>query len=756
MLAWTPTGIEAMAGRVHARVRPERRHPLRRLHGRGLRCLAVALLCAAGPATLRAQSVQNAAQEAREVVDLRFEGAQAFRDEQLRTAIETRKHGCKVPLLCYLGIGRDRQYLENPAVLNADVLRLRTFYAQRGYRDARIDVDTVPSGSGIQVVFRIDEREPIRVASLEVEGATGFLPDDIAEHLPLRRGDPLNLIMVEAARDSLIGALRNRGYPRADVLVDRISIPSDSREGDVRYLVIPGTFARFGEIEITGRDRISEDVIRRMLTFSEGDVYQQSALLSSQRNVYGLGFFQNVSIQPLASVASDTIIPIRIQVNEGDIHRIRVGGGFNSLDCINAEGRWTSTNFLGGARRLEVRGAVANVLAQRIYEGARLCELGEDIDPEYRELSGSLTADFTQPWFFGPRNTLGAGLFVERRSLPGVFIRQARGGYLNLIRSVSSRTTLAFGFRPELTALDAVGNELVFCMSYIACAINQVDILGNAHWLNPITLSFARDRSNLAFFPSRGYILRLETEYAARLTGSEFAFFLAAGDVSAYRDLGSGVILASHLRAGWAKAIEEPGSAEGLGLHPQKRFFAGGANSVRGFAQYRLGPKVLHVEPERLLAPDANGNSICTAADIAAGVCDPGALDRRAFDVRPVGGDLLFEGSFELRFPVAGDHWRGAAFVDFGQVWQLGAEDRVGSTVNLGDIVVSPGLGIRYSSPIGPIRVDVGFNGQGVEWLPVVTTDETGRLRFQQPYAWQPGSGIWDRLQFHFSIGQAF
>lgn len=745
-----------MGGGGYARVRPELRRRTRRVQGRGLRVLAGLLLCAAGPATLRAQSAQDPVPAGREVVDLRFEGAQAFRAEQLRTAIETRKNGCNVPLLCHLGIGRDRQYLENPAALHADVLRLRTFYAQRGYRDARIEVDTVPSGSGIQVVFRIDEREPIRVASLEVEGATGFLPDDIAEHLPLRRGDPLNLIMVEAARDSLIGALRNRGYPRADVLVDRISIPSDSREGEVRYLVIPGTFARFGEIEITGRNRISEDVIRRMLTFAEGDVYRQSALLTSQRNVYGLGFFQNVSIQPLGSVASDTIIPIRIQVNEGDIHRFRVGGGFNSLDCVNAEGRWTSSNFLGGARRLEVRGAVANVLAQRIYESASLCELGKDIDPEYRELSGSLTADFTQPWFLGQRNTLGAGLFIERRSLPGVFIRHARGGYLNIVRSISSRTTLGLGFRPELTSLDAVGNELVFCMSYIACAINQVDILGQAHWLNPITLSFARDRSNLAFFPSRGYILRLETEYAAALTGSEFAYFLAAGDVSAYRDLGSGVILATHLRAGWAKAIKEPGSAEGLGLHPQKRFFAGGANSVRGFAQYRLGPKVLHVEPERLLGSDAQGSGVCTVDDIDAGACDPGSLDRSAFDVRPVGGDLLFEGSFELRFPVAGEHWRGAVFVDFGQVWQLGAEDRLGSAVSFGDIVVSPGLGIRYSSPIGPIRVDVGYNGQGAEWLPVVTTDATGRLRFQQPYAWNPGSGIWDRLQFHFSIGQAF
>ncbi len=716
------------------------------------RVLAAAVASVALPARV---SAQDAVVLPREVVDLRFEGARAFPVEQLRTAIETRKTGCGVPLLCYVGIGRDHQYLENPAVLNADVFRLRTFYAQRGYRDAQIDVDTIPSRSGIEVVFRIDEREPVRVTTLEVDGAAGFLPDDITDWLPLRRGDPLNLIMVEAARDSLISALRNRGYPRAEVLVDQIFIPAQSREAEVRYLVIPGTDARFGRIEIIGHNQVSEDLIRQMLTFSEGDVYRQSELLTSQRNVYGLGFFQNVSIQPLLGEATDTIVPIRIQVNEGNTRRIRVGGGFNNLDCINAEGRWTNSNFFGGARRLELRGAVTNVLAQRLFDIAGLCERGQDIDPRYRDLSGSLSADFTQPWFLGPRNTLGAGLFIERQSLPGVFIRSARGGYLNIVRTISARTSLGLAFRPELTELDAVGNELVFCMSYIACAINQVDVLGEPHWLNPIALSFTRDRSNLAFFPTRGYILRLETEYAAPLTGSEFAYFLAAGDVASYRDIGSGVILATHLRAGWAKAIEEPGTAEGLGLHPQKRFFAGGANSVRGFAQYRLGPKVLHVEPDVLLSGDGVGQSVCTVDDIAAGECDASALARDAFDVRPVGGDLLFEGSVELRFPLS-RNWRGAAFVDFGQVWQVATQDGVGSAATLGNIVVSPGLGIRYGSPIGPIRVDVGFNGQGEELLPVVTTDQTGRLRFQKPYAWSPGGGFFDRLQFHFSIGQAF
>ena len=127
-------------------------------------------------------------------------------------------------------------------------------------------------------------------------------------------------------------------------------------------------------------------------------------------------------------------------------------------------------------------------------------------DPEYRDLSGSLSVDFTQPWFLGPRNTLGAGVFIERRSLPGVFIRSARGGYLNIVGSISSRTTLRIGFRPELTDWNAAGNELVFCMSYIACAFDQVECSRRAALAEPDHAVVHGDRSNLAFYPTRGYI----------------------------------------------------------------------------------------------------------------------------------------------------------------------------------------------------------------------------------------------------------
>ena len=718
---------------------------------------ALALLAGLLPLPLRAQ---EAGPPRAEVVDLRFEGETLFHHALLRAAIVTQESGCSLPVpisfvTCTLGFGRVHHEFD-AARLREDEVRLRIFYFQRGYREAVVETDTVRRKDGYEVVFRIDPGTPIRVASLEIAGAEEILPQDFGEHLPLRTGRPFNLLEYDAARDSIISAMRNHGYARADVLAG-YDIPADSYEARVRFEVIPGTLARFGEIEVEGNRRVSDAVVRRFLTFRTGDLFRQSELLRSQSNLFGMDVFRHASVRARPDAGSDSVIPVTVQVNEGDIHRVRIGTGVNEADCVNAEGRWISRNFLGGARRLEVRGAISNVFARNLGGNFPCGEAAADT--LYGRLTGSLSADFAQPWFFGPRNTLGVGLFVERRSVPTVFVRTARGGYLSFTRNLSSRTSASLSYRPELTRLDAEG-DIFFCQSFVVCKEEDIEVLSQPHWLAPLNLSFSRDRSNDFFSPTRGYVLRLEAEEAARFLGSDFSYLRLIADLSTYRPLADGVVLATHLRSGWAKP-HNGAKESSFGLNPQRRFFAGGPNSVRGYAQYRLGPQVLKVDGNRLTLPVDSGGAGCAIAEVNAGTCDAGVLLARGndgFEQRPVGGEALLEGSVELRFPLYGDKWRGAAFVDFGQVWAAG--DRV----RLDEIAITPGIGIRYNSPIGPIRVDVGYNGQGGDWLPVITDEldptdgrKTGDLLpLAKNVRWNPGGSFFDRLQFHFSIGQAF
>jgi outer membrane protein assembly factor BamA len=740
---------------------------LARLALRRLGCVLV--LCTAGAAPVTAQLGTDDV----EVLAVAFSGVGQLSADLLRTAIETTATRCtSVALqpLCWLGLARDRQYLDRRA-LAADVFRLRVFYYQRGYRAARVDLDTLFFAGGVQVRFRVAEGEPVVVKRLTVDGAQD-MDSQLGRNLPVRTGRPFSMIEFEATRDTLRGRLANRGFADAEVLAN-YDIPGNDHSVDVEFLVIPGRMARFGAIDIIGASRVSPAVVQRMLTFREGDAYSRQALLRSQRNLFGLEVFRHAEIVTMPN--GDSVRDVRIQVNEGDLHRVRVGVGVSTTDFVNAEGRWVGRNFLGGARRLEVRGRVTNMVAEPLRHVTPPFESCAGI---YCDVAGSLATDFSQPWFFGPANSLGAGMFVERFSLAGVYVRTSRGAYGSLGRSIGRAASISALYRPELTRLESDG-DLIFCVNFIACESRDIDVLREPHWLSPVGLNLFVDRSNSLLAPTRGYIVRLDSEIAGAVTGSEFSYARFVGEVSGYHEPFRGVVIASRLRSGYARAVGESGT--GLGLHPQKRFFAGGPNSVRGFAQFRLGPKLLTVNAAQTLARPAGGpgspGAGCSAQQINGGACDVAELAREApaaLDVRPVGGAVALEGNMEVRYPIWADQLRGATFLDFGQVW------RSHDDVRASGIRFTPGVGIRYFSPVGPIRVDVGYHPGGAERLAVVTTEvcnariapcgeiEPGvtyapgdlanrrKLRTLAPVAWRPHDSFTDRLQFHFSIGQAF
>jgi outer membrane translocation and assembly module TamA len=190
---------------------------------------------------------------------------------------------------------------------------------------------------------------------------------------------------------------------------------------------------------------------------------------------------------------------------------------------------------------------------------------------------------------------------------------------------------------------------------------------------------------------------------------------------------------------------------------PQKRFYAGGANSVRGFGQSRLGPRVLVVGPSALVADTLEGGAGCTVAEVVDLSCDASGVG--GLDSRATGGTRVLEGNLELRFALARD-FEAVTFADFGQVW---GPDQ---TVDMTDLEFTPGIGFRYLSPVGPIRVDLGYSFRGSEPLPVLTERiqpsgtapvgfvGTGDLTVLDPRV--DYSETESRFQLHISIGQAF
>ena len=720
-----------------------------------------------------------------ELSNIDFRGNLAFPEDSLSRAIFNRQTRCRSPLLflfCWSGAGFaiNRQSL-NPRELPGDILRLRTYYSRRGFKEARVDtVITRPSDGGVSIVFQIEEGRPVRVSTLSVLGMEGLEELGVAEALPIAEGDLLSAIDLDAARDSLILRLQNRGYPRADVMRTSL-VPSNAPyEAHVTFEVDAGPHAVFGPVTLVGNQALSEGVLRRVLPFREGQEYSQARRLEARRNLYSIEMVRYAAIDEAVDPAGslpDTVVPLQVTVTEGSVHRVRTGVGWSTSDCLNTEGRWTSRNFRGGARRLQVRARLSNMASEQLHDP--IC--GQSGVGDFGGLNWLVSADFSQPWVFNQRFALGASLFHERQSLQNVFVRQAVGLDMSLSRTVGPYTSLTFAYRPQLTQLEAA--EVFFCTTFLVCTPEDIAGLQDPNWLAPLAVNIVRDRTNSLLNPTQGYQVLLNAEHASSVTGSDFDYNRVFAGVTRYQEAGRGQVFAVRVQAGWVGAgTFSLLSGDADIIHPQKRFYSGGANSVRGFAQNQLGPRVLTVDVDRLLSSVSETvGPPCTPGQIIDLSCDAGALDDTDFRTpRPTGGRVVVEGGLEYRVPLR-PRVEAAMFADFGRIW---AESESGA---VSKFEVAPGVGIRYLSPIGPIRVDVGYRFRGIEDLSVVTSqirafdpdrdsdgdkitrrvnglpevidfvlvDELAVLGPQ--VAFGPGAGFsLDRFQLHFSIGQAF
>jgi outer membrane protein insertion porin family/translocation and assembly module TamA len=683
---------------------------------------------------------------------------------------------------CVFGAGFsiDHQRL-NARELPGDILRLRSYYSSRGFKEAQVDtLLTRPGDDRVSILFQIDEGRPVRVTTLDVLGTDGLEGLDLATDLPIQEGDLLSSINLDAARDTLIQRLQNRGYPRADVMRTSL-VPADTPyEARVSFEVDAGSHAVFGPVTLVGNSELSDGVVRRMLPFREGQEYSQARRLEAQRNLYSIEMVQHAAIDEAVDPAGslpDTVVPLQVTVTEGSVHRVRTGAGWSTSDCINAEGRWTSRNFFGGARRLQVRARLSNLVSEQLHDG--ICQQSGVGD--FGGMNWLVSADFSQPWVFSQRFALSASLFHERQSLQDVFIRQAVGLDLSLSRTVGPYTSLSFAYRPELTQLEAA--EVFFCITFLVCTPEDISGLQDPNRLAPLAVNFVRDRTNSLLNPTQGYQALLSVEHASSVTGSDFDYNRVFAGLTTYKEAGHGQVFAARIQAGWVGAGTFSllsGGAEII--HPQKRFYSGGANSVRGFAQNQLGPRVLTVDVSRILSSVSETvGPPCTPGEVIDLTCDTNALQDDVFgNPRPTGGRVVVEGGIEYRV-LLGPRVEAAAFADFGRIW---AEAESG---DVSTFEVAPGVGVRYLSPVGPIRIDIGYRFRGIEDLQVVTSqirafdpsrdDPDDRITrmvggvtetldymlvdelavLGPPVAFGPDTGFsLNRLQLHLSIGQAF
>jgi outer membrane protein assembly factor BamA len=735
-------------------------------------CLVPAVALAVAPAHVAPVRAQQAADDGRPRIErLTFRGADAVDRSALRASIVTRATRCRSTLLrpfCALtdwGVLLDEHYLDEEE-LAADELRLRVYYYQRGYRRAEVAARVRERGGGVEVVFDIDEGLPTVIEDRQLRQQGDVLSGRRIRRadLPLE-GDPLDLLRLGRGLVDLAEAYGERGYLDA-ALRDSVAVAPDGLSARLSITLDPGPRSTLDALEISGNERIEDRAIADALRLRQGRVLRTNDVAASQRSLYESNLFHEARVR--VPEQADTAKRVEVTVREAPPRAANVGGGFNTVEFVQVEGRLTHYDWLGGSRRLDVRGTVGNLLADQLNGTA----VFRDVRPEFPTVvagdeflqpTWQASAEFRQPTFLSAANVLGVAVFGHRRTIPGIAVDHGFGGEFSMTRRLDFPTPVTAAYRFEMTGV--LAGDLYFCVNYGICEPASVAALQDRHALSPLSLSYTDNRSDDPIAPSTGYRVRAEVEHASGLTLSDFRYHRVSAAAAYYLplDLHRRRVLAGRLRAGWVRpldgtlgAVAADPDADAV-VHPRKRFYAGGSRSVRGYRENQLGPRVLTVDPNALI--DEGG---CMRAQLADGTCVPADVPVERFEPRPVGGRALLEANLEYRFPVR-PMLQGAVFVD-GALIGDGARD----LLRRGGRALTPGFGARWHSPVGPIRVDLGIRPLLVEELPVITeiVDDEGvrrLVRLETPRRYDPLEDVrgffgqvLGRLVLHLSIGEAF
>lgn len=591
---------------------------------------------------------------------LAFKGVTAVDQGRLKAALATKESSI---------LPWGKKFVFDRSRLETDVKRIEAFYADRGYPDARVtgfDARINDKQDAVDITVTVSEGEPVKVAAINFVGFD-VIPaahlDDLEKRSPLKVGQPRDRALVVTTHELAINELRDHGFPYAKVATMEDGGP-DGKQATLSFVAEPGKVAHFGPVEISGNKSVGDNIIRRELAYKPGDLYQRSKVQDTQRSLYGLELFQFANIQPLNPELEPAEVPTRITVAEGKHQRVNFGVGYGSEEKERVDAEYHELNFLGGARS-----AGAHVRWSSLDRGVRL--------------------DFNQPYFFAPHFSLGAEVQHWDTFTPA-YTSVVNGGKMTVTHRASVRTSWSISVTSEhdsSSIASAVLGDLTLRNSLIALGLDPRTGEQNGT-LNAIGIDIRHSTADNLLNAHRGYQITFHTEQAGRIVPGTFNYFAMSIDGRHYLPMGDRFVLATRMQAG---GISPDGNSD-ANVPFSKKFFLGGATSVRGWGIYELSP-------------------------LSGGL--------------PIGGNSMLAASAELRAVLRGN-FGGVVFLDAGNVW-AGTWD-----VNVNDLRYAIGPGLRYQTPIGPVRFDFGYQLNPIPGLLVNGEPQTRRWRI------------------HFSIGQAF
>lgn len=568
------------------------------------------------------------------------------------------------------------------------VEHLTEVYETQGYLSARIGpvrLERIGDGRAV-VAIPVVEGPRTLLHGVSLRGSELIGERELLSAARLVRGEPFSYLALEEAVTRMTELYQERGYFYARI-EPTVRFSEDRERAEIVFRVIERFEVRFGEIHVEGATRTSEALIRDTLRFAPGDVYRPSVIAASQDALMALGVFSSVSITPRDPELAERVKPVTVAVRERMPQYFDLSAGISTGQGFRATGEYGYRNMGGYAVGLTLR---AQAGFQFFFQDE---ELRRNITPleAVNRLERRISLTLALPHISGLDNVRTTLDLVHLRDNERVF------GLDKYIDGI-----LTFNWRPFRMLSFTWSAELEH---------NRVQLFGDRRSINEILdpppgqprpdprvvrllrvplgdsfvlssrLSGSIDQRDNPFMPTDGWYASGTVEWVRTLevidSGVEdpiFSHFLKLGlTANTYVPIGD-VVIAGQLRMGGIVHLE-PGSR----TYPNRQYFLGGVDSLRGFNQDQLQPQ--DIADLQLENPELRTGTVLQ------------------------GGDFFYLVRIELRFPIL-DSLHGAVFTDLGNHWA----DPASITFDRNFVRPTAGLGVRIATPVGPLALDYGFN----------------------------------------------
>ena len=569
------------------------------------------------------------------------------------------------------------------AALNADLIQINELYRRLGFAAARADATTVPMAPApdqhIPVEIRIQVTENVRtmVNSVRIEGNDALPASELNSSLSLAPGQPYSTARLALDRDAIELKYANLGYQSVTVET-RPGLSADNTHADVVFAVREGPRVFVDHVLIVGNERTKTATIERELRFKAGEPLGLEAISESQRRLAALGLFRRARITQLGR-GDETRRDVLVSIEEAPLTTLGYGGGFevrsqivrSSEDPTVASERLEfgpRASFEIGRRNLFGTNRSINLFTSAslhpqdptaiVSDGAVVSETGRGT-PEYRAV-----AQFREP------RVLGTSADFR---VTGTLEQQIRSSFNFTRRSIAAELAVRLSKTVSASGGYQIQRTRVFDQNIDPSEQPDIDRLFPKYRLSTFLGSLIGDTRDDPVDPTRGRYFSANGQIAGRAIGSEVGFVKSFFTAQTFSTLPGrrAIVVAGSARLGMAHGFYNAGP---FGVLPaSERFFAGGDTTVRGFARDQLG--VRHNPPE------------------VTDTLDPGGF--------PLGGNALLLFNGELRVPLRSG-LRTVLFTDVGNVY------KTVSNFSFAEMRPAVGVGLRYKSPVGPIRFDLG------------------------------------------------